>query len=110
MVDTVGLTGVPEPRWAVRGDIKYIRGPLRLTYQAYYLPSALAVPGANALNNANPIIASNLRHDISASYDFGRIQVRAGVNNLTDEMPSYPTLSYGDIIGRQYFVGLTARY
>ncbi|HZZ68585.1 MAG TPA: TonB-dependent receptor [Phenylobacterium sp.] len=110
MVDTVGLTGVPEPRWAVRGDVKYIRGPLRLTYQAYYLPSALAVPGANALNNANPIIDSNLRHDISASYDFGRIQVRAGVNNITDEMPSYPTLSYGDIIGRQYFVGVTARY
>jgi iron complex outermembrane recepter protein len=110
LVDTVGTSGVPEPRWQVRGDVRYIRGPLRVTYEAYYLPSALAVPGANATNNADPIISSNLRQDISASYDFGRIQVRAGVHNFTDEMPSYPTLSYGDIIGRQFFVGLKARY
>ena len=45
LVDTVGLTGAPEPCWSVRADIRYIRGPLRLTYEAYYLPSALAVPG-----------------------------------------------------------------
>ena len=37
-------------------------------------------------------------------------QVRAGINNFTDKMPSYPTLSYGDIIGRAFFVGLKARY
>jgi iron complex outermembrane receptor protein len=110
MVNTVGLNGLPEPRWQVRGDVRYIRGPLRVTYEAFYLPSALAVPGANAANNANPIIDSNLRQDISASYDFGRIQVRAGVHNFTDELPSYPTLSYGDIIGRQYFLGIKARY
>ena len=43
-------------------------------------------------NNAHPVIDSNLRHDISASYDINeRFQVRAGVSNITDEMPSYPT-------------------
>jgi outer membrane receptor protein involved in Fe transport len=111
IVDTVGQVGSPEPRWVVRADVRYIRGPLRVTYEAHYLPSALAVPGANAANNAQPVIDSNLRHDISASYDFGgRYQVRAGINNFTDKMPSYPTLSYGDIIGRAFFVGLKARY
>ena len=30
--------------------------------------------------------------------------------NLTDEEPSYPTRNYGDILGRQYFVGLRARF
>jgi outer membrane receptor protein involved in Fe transport len=110
IVNTVGTGGAPEPHWVVRGDIRYIHGPLRLTYEAFYLPPALAVAGANAANNAHPNIDSNLRHSVSASYDFGKFQVRAGVNNLTDKQPSYPTLSYGDIIGRTYFVGLKARY
>lgn len=101
---------VAEPRWVVRGDIHYIRGPWRFTYEAYYLPSAYAVQGANAANNADPFIGSNLRQDVSVSYDFGKIQVRAGVNDITDQMPSYPTLSYGDILGRQFFIGLKARY
>jgi iron complex outermembrane receptor protein len=101
---------VAEPRWVVRTDIRYVRGPLRLTYEAYYLPPAYAVQGASALNNAYPFIDSNLRQDISASYDFGKIRVRAGVIDLTDKLPSYPTLGYGTILGRQYFVGLTARY
>jgi iron complex outermembrane receptor protein len=101
---------VAEPRWQVRFDARYIRGPWRLTYEAFYLPPAYAVQGANASNNAYPFIASNLRQDISASYDFARFQVRAGVNNIADEMPSYPTLAYGDILGRTYYVGLKARY
>ena len=101
---------VAEPRWQVRMDARYIRGPWRFTYEAFYLPPAYAVQGANALNNAHPFIDSNLRQDISGSYDFGKFQVRAGVNDITDKMPSYPTLSYGDILGRTYFVGLKARY
>jgi hypothetical protein len=35
--------------------------------------------------------------------------VRAGVENLTDEQPSYPTLYYGDILGRQYYLAVTVR-
>jgi iron complex outermembrane recepter protein len=34
------------------------------------------------------------------------LTVRAGITNLTDKMPSYPTLRYGDILGRRYFLGL----
>ncbi|MGZ6014762.1 MAG: TonB-dependent receptor domain-containing protein [Phenylobacterium sp.] len=101
---------VAEPRWQVRLDARYVHGPWRFTYEAFYLPPAYAVQGANAANNAHPFIDSNTRHSISGSYDFRNFQFRAGVNNLTDRMPSYPTLSYGDILGRTYFVGIKARY
>jgi outer membrane receptor protein involved in Fe transport len=36
--------------------------------------------------------------------------LRAGIINLTDEQPSFPTRSYGDILGRQWFVGLKAKF
>jgi outer membrane receptor protein involved in Fe transport len=52
-------------------------------------------------------IASNIQHSISASYQATRdLAVRAGITNITDKMPSYPTLSYGDILGRRYFLGV----
>jgi iron complex outermembrane receptor protein len=101
---------IVDPRWVSRFDIRYSRGPLRVTYQAFYLPSAYAAQGASALNNPVPVVASNLRHDISATYDFGRFQFRGGITNFTDEKPSFPTLNYGDIIGREFFIGLKAHY
>ena len=59
--------------------------------------------------NPNPIIASNIRHDISAQYDYGKFAVRVGVNNFTDKQPSYPQIAYGDILGRRWFLGLNAK-
>ena len=99
-----------EPRWIGRFDARYTYGKLRLTYEAYYLPSSLAAQGDTAANTAIPVIASNLRQNISATYDFGKIQVRAGINNIANQNPSWPTLTYGDIIGREFFLGLKARY
>ena len=34
----------------------------------------------------------------------------AQAQNLTDELPSFPTTSYGDILGRRFFVGVSATY
>lgn len=99
-----------EPRWVGRFDIRYAVGPLRMTYEAYYLPSAYAAQGATALNTAIPVISSNLRQNISAAYDFGHYTFRAGINNIANQGPSWPTLNYGDIIGREFFVGVKARY
>ena len=101
---------IAEPRWVLRGDLRYINGPFRFTYEAFYLPSALTAEGANSTNTAVPVVSSNLEHSISASYDFGRIRLRAGINNLTNEPPSPTTLTYGDFIGRTFWVGLTAKY
>jgi iron complex outermembrane recepter protein len=51
-------------------------------------------------------LASNAQHSISALYDLNKyLTLRAGIINLTDEQPSFPSLSYGDILGRRYFLG-----
>lgn len=106
--EAVGTIG--EPRWVLRGDVRYTYGPWRFTYRAFYLPASLAAEGANASNSAIPVISSNVTHSISGSYDFRHFQIRAGVNNLTNEPPSPGTLTYGDYIGRTFFVGLKAKY
>ncbi|MEA1941140.1 MAG: TonB-dependent receptor [Pseudomonadota bacterium] len=102
---------VDQPEWVTRFDAAWYRGPLRLTYQAYYLDEVLAAPGATIENNPNPVIDSNLTHDISGIYEITEdFSVRAGIVNVTDEEPSYPTLNHGDILGRRYFVGANYRF
>jgi len=102
---------VEQPDWAARFNAAYSRGPVRLTYQLKYLDDVKAQEGANIENNPNPDIDSNITHSVSAqvAFDDG-ITFRAGVTNLTDEQPSYPTLVHGDILGRRYFAGLNIRF
>jgi hypothetical protein len=101
---------VTNPDWVTKFAALYHRGPFRATYELFYLPEVKQTFTATIETTPTPTIASNTRHSISASYDFGHYTVRAGVINLTDEEPSYPTRNYGDILGRQYFVGLRARF
>lgn len=101
---------VEQPTWRGRFDAHYSKGPLRLNYQLIYLGETRAGPDATIENNPNPIIDRNIRHTISGQYDFGRVVLRAGIRNLTDEGPSYPSLAYGDILGRRYFVGAQVRF
>jgi hypothetical protein len=101
---------IAEPRWSGRLDARYSRGPLRLTYQLFYLGKALAGPDATIENNPHPRIASNMTHSISAEYDFGIVKLRGGITNLFDKSPSYPAISYGDILGRRFYIGATARF
>lgn len=105
---TDGATTSPD--WVSRYDVRYSRGPLRVTYSMSYLPKAKVNLFDTIESTPNPDIDANVRHNLSALYDFGKYTVRGGVTNLTDEEPSYPTRSYGDILGRQFFVGLNARF
>ncbi|TNE66591.1 MAG: TonB-dependent receptor [Alphaproteobacteria bacterium] len=98
------------PDWVGRFDAKYINGPLRVTYQLYYLDDVLAAPDATIESTPNPVLESNTTHSISGTYDFGSFVVRAGVSNFTNKQPSYPSLSYGDIIGRQFWAGATVKF
>lgn len=111
---TTSLTGevfdrtdntVAQPAWEGRLDVRYTKGPFRFTYQLFYLDEVKANGTATIENNPNPIIGRNITHSISTQYDFGKLTLRAGVNNLFNKQPSYPSFSYGDIIGRQFFVG-----
>ena len=99
-----------QPDWSARLDLRWTQGPWRASYQLVYLSDVLRVANATVENDPNPFVDQNVTHNLSGQYDFGQFQVRAGINNLTDEEPSYPTLNYGDIIGRQWFLGLRARF
>jgi iron complex outermembrane recepter protein len=99
-----------QPEWQTRADINYAKGPLRVSYSAYYLSDTQANRTDTIESTPTPSIKSNLRHSISAQYNFGKYTIRGGILNFTDVAPSYPTYSYGDIIGRQYYVGLKAKF
>lgn len=99
-----------QPDWLVQFDTVYVRGPFRASYQLTYLPEAKINVFDTIESTPTPEIKENYRHNISAAYDFGKYTVRGGVINVTDEEPSFPTRSYGDIFGRQYYVGLNARF
>jgi outer membrane receptor protein involved in Fe transport len=99
-----------QPDWRARFDARWDRGPLRLGYSLNWLPGTKVLRESTIENNPNPKLSANYRHSISGQYHFSdKIAVRAGVENLTDEQPSYPTLYYGDILGRQYYLAVTVR-
>jgi outer membrane receptor protein involved in Fe transport len=101
-----------QPDWRARFDARYGFGSWRLAYSLNYLPSVLYQFSTATIEQTDvPTLDSNIRHSISAQYDVtDSLSVRAGIENLTDEMPSYPTASYGDIIGRQYYMGVRAKF
>ena len=100
-----------DPDWVGRFDANYTTGPLRLSYQLYYLSSVKASENATIENSIYPVIDANMTHSISAQYDLtDNVTLRGGVTNLTDKYPSYPTLTHGDALGRRFFVGVNARF
>jgi len=101
---------VTQPDWTTNLTIRYGYGPFSMSYQLFYLSRVLAAPNATIENNPNPVIDSNTTHSLSAQYDWRNFSFRAGVVNLTDKDPSYPQIAYGDILGRRWFVGATARF
>lgn len=102
---------VQDPDWVGRFDARYARGPMRLTYQLYYLDKVKASENATIENSIVPVISANITHSISGQYDLtDYLTVRAGVTNLTDKFPSYPTFTHGDAIGRRFFLGVNARF
>jgi outer membrane receptor protein involved in Fe transport len=102
---------VTQPDWVSRFTTRWGVGPLLISYQLYFLSDTKAGPDVTIENNPHPDIASNTTHSLSASWDISEtITLRGGVINFTDEEPSYPTIAYGDILGRRWFAGLTARF
>lgn len=102
---------VQRPDWTARFNAGYSNGPLRLSYQMDYLDDVLAVPDATIENNPNPEIDANYVHSLSGLYEIrDGLTLRAGVTNIFDEGPSYPTFVHGDILGRRYFAGVNYRF
>ncbi len=106
--DTIAL-----PRWVVRFDARYRSGPFGLSYSLNYLPSALLTFTSTVENSANgiPRVASNARHDVSVQYEFdNKLTLRLGLNDITNRRTSFPTTTYGDIVGRTAFISANLRY
>ena len=102
---------VQRPDWTARFNAAYSNGPLRLSYQMDYLDDVLALPDATIENNPNPEIDANYVHSLSGLYEIrDGLTLRAGVTNIFDEGPSYPTFVHGDILGRRYFAGVNYRF
>ncbi|HEY0685291.1 MAG TPA: TonB-dependent receptor [Steroidobacter sp.] len=100
-----------QPDWRARLDARYGFGAWRFGYSLNYLPSVLTAYTATIETTDVPTVDANYRHSVSTQYDVTeQVTVRAGVENFTDEMPSYPTASYGDILGRQYYMGVRAKF
>ncbi|MAP95677.1 MAG: TonB-dependent receptor [Ponticaulis sp.] len=100
-----------QPDWTGRFNLSYMNGPARVSYQLNYLDDVKASEAATIENNPNPLIDSNITHDITFLYEVTEnATIRIGARNFTDELPSYPTLTHGDILGRRYFAGLNLRF
>lgn len=108
LTTTSGTIG--QPNWVAHAMLSYNLGAWRVSYDAYYRGRALYVENATYLTTPTPFIASNTVQGLSGEYSFDHFTIRAGLENIFNERPSYPTLSYGDIIGRQFFVGIKAHY
>lgn len=106
--DSAGVQGAPE--WQVRFDARYAKGPLRVAYSLNYLPRTHRLAGSSIETTQFPFVSARYQHNVSMQYRIGNYTLRAGVNNLTDTGPAYPTYTYGNILGRQYFVGVNAKF
>lgn len=97
------------PTWIGRANVRYSYERLRLNFTMNYLPSVKINPTATPANSPDlkDRLDSNTRYSVSAEYDLREnISIRAGVENITNVAPSFPTSNYGDVIGRAFFVGL----
>jgi len=100
----------PSPDLRVRFDARWRRGPVRLNYSIDYWSPVKFTYTSTIENVPTPHVKENLRQNVSAAYEIGNYTIRGGITNITDEEPSFPTRNYGDILGRQYYVGLKARF
>lgn len=100
------------PGWAGLVMAAYNYHRLTVNYTVNYLGRVKLTYLSTQANSPDGLayVASNVRHNISATYDFGNVQLRAGIENLTDKVPSFPTDYYGDLIGRQFFIGAKAKF
>lgn len=96
---------IAVPSWRYRFDARYRLGAFRLFYSVYHVPASKSSFLDTIETVPVPVLASNTRHTVSMQYELPRITFRAGVNNLTDRGPSFPSRSFGDINGRSFFVG-----
>ncbi|HAD85077.1 MAG TPA: TonB-dependent receptor [Brevundimonas sp.] len=117
-VGTIGTgTGSATPEWRHTVSGSWSLDPFSLTATARYID---AMDHSNTLTGGAGTGTDSVWYfDLRGSWDVNdTVSLRAGVNNLLDEQPqlyspnvqSNTDPSTYDVLGRRYFVGLTARF
>jgi len=109
--DTEGTIG--NARWKYLLNLRYNLGAFQANWTTHYIQHSLFSRTLTIENQNILSVGDYYTHDLGVQYKFPRnITVRAGVNNLMDKAPPFPTVGIGtyDQIGRYYFVGLNLRY
>ena len=105
--------GLTLPEWKFLTSLNWNQGPFGLGVRWRYQGSV------ENFNNRAQVIDAIDYFDLNASWAVNdTVSLRAGVNNLTDELaPVYsPSIASNtdpssyDLLGRRYYVGLTARF
>ena len=68
-------------------DVDLCRRLDKAGHRCYYLPEAKVNVFDTIESTPTPVIDRNVRHSVSAQYDFGKYTLRGGVINVTDEEP-----------------------
>ena len=105
-----------QPKDALSAFARWRWDRLTLNWQARYwgkfLEFSPRIDNSNADNVENAWSGDMWRHDLSGSFQANEsIRVIAGINNILDESPVLSSRSYPvGIVGREYFLGLNARF
>lgn len=110
-IDTITSGTETQPNWVSLFNLRYGYHGWGMAYQAVFRNRTAYFQGANYTNTPDPMISSNLIQNVSFSYRFlDQYQVRFGINNFANRLVSYPTSTYGDVIGRTFFIDLNANF
>jgi outer membrane receptor protein involved in Fe transport len=117
-IDRVGRAsfGFALPEWRSLGTVRWSRGAWAAGYAIQWIGD---YTNCSIADDGSPYCAgvpSVLYHDVDASYEWNRLALRAGVNNLSDEDPPFVDLGAGNtnpalyrLLGRSYFLQLAYR-
>lgn len=99
------------PAWRSNLNMSYRLDSLEFGYFIDFLPRTRVSRTDSPETTPHYRIASNTVHGLSVRYDLSNLlSLRAGVHNLFDRQPSYPTVYYGDILGRRFHAGINLRF
>ena len=104
-----------KPEWQGNFDLAWQRGKVALRYQAHYFSETQRFSETTTDNNPNIVAPEylefdrKLTHDLFGNFRFNdRIDVYAGVNNLTNQKPDTGEVFYPvGGVGRYFFAGIS---
>lgn len=106
-----GEIGLPEWQW--RLGARYAHGSWGFNWNTTFIDESVFDNAYTSETRDYLTVASYYRHDISVQYEFNdRYAARVGINNLLNEAPPLGAGASGgyDVLGRYFFMGLTAQF